>query len=91
VCAHLQIFCNGEAGEYAAPFRYQCQAVVYALVCGNVVQGFPVVHDELVLEVPQEELPIMKEKLRDLMCHVAELKVPLEVGLGEGGNWDEAH
>jgi DNA polymerase I-like protein with 3'-5' exonuclease and polymerase domains len=25
------------------------------------------------------------------MCNVAELKVPLEVGLGEGANWDEAH
>jgi len=49
------------------------------------------VHDELVLEVPQKELHHVKEKLRDLMCHVAELKVPLEVGLGEGGNWDEAH
>jgi DNA polymerase-1 len=49
------------------------------------------VHDELVLEVPQAELLQVKEKLRDLMCHVAELKVPLEVGLGEGGNWDEAH
>ncbi|MGA8146102.1 MAG: DNA polymerase I [Gallionellaceae bacterium] len=49
------------------------------------------VHDELVLEVPQAELHHVKEKLRDLMCHVAELKVPLEVGLGEGRNWDEAH
>ncbi|MBI5437010.1 MAG: DNA polymerase I [Nitrosomonadales bacterium] len=49
------------------------------------------VHDELVLEVPQAELHHVKEKLRDLMCHVAELKVPLEVGLGEGSNWDEAH
>jgi DNA polymerase-1 len=49
------------------------------------------VHDELVLEVPQAELVLVKEKLRELMCHVAELKVPLEVGLGEGGNWDEAH
>ncbi len=49
------------------------------------------VHDELVLEVPEHELLRVKEKLRDLMCHVAELKVPLEVGLGEGGNWDEAH
>ena len=49
------------------------------------------VHDELVLEVPQAELHHVKEKLCDLMCHVAELKVPLEVGLGEGGNWDEAH
>ena len=49
------------------------------------------VHDELVLEVPEEELPRLKEKLRDLMCHVAELKVPLLVDLGEGRNWDEAH
>jgi len=49
------------------------------------------VHDELVLEVPQAELPQVKERVRELMCHVAELKVPLDVGLGEGGNWDEAH
>ena len=49
------------------------------------------VHDELILEVPQAELALVKQKLRELMCNVAELKVPLEVGLGEGGNWDEAH
>jgi DNA polymerase-1 len=49
------------------------------------------VHDELVLEVPQTELALVKEKVRELMCNVAELKVPLEVGLGEGANWDEAH
>ncbi len=49
------------------------------------------VHDELVLEVPQAELHHVKEILRDIMCRVAELKVPLEVGLGEGKNWDEAH
>jgi DNA polymerase-1 len=49
------------------------------------------VHDELVLEVPEQELPHVKHRLRELMCHVAELKVPLEVGLGEGGNWDDAH
>ena len=49
------------------------------------------VHDELVLEVPQAELTLVKEKVRELMCNVAELKVPLEVGLGEGANWDEAH
>jgi DNA polymerase-1 len=49
------------------------------------------VHDELVLEVPQGELVLVKEKVRELMCTVAELRVPLEVGLGEGSNWDEAH
>jgi len=49
------------------------------------------VHDELVLEVPQAELALVKVKLRESMCNVAALKVPLEVGLGEGENWDEAH
>ena len=49
------------------------------------------VHDELVLEVREQELPQLKEMLPKLMCRVATLKVPLEVGLGVGGNWDEAH
>ncbi|MDZ4201677.1 MAG: DNA polymerase I [Gallionella sp.] len=49
------------------------------------------VHDELVLEVPENELELVKKKLRELMCNVAELKVPLEVGLGEGANWEAAH
>jgi DNA polymerase-1 len=49
------------------------------------------VHDELVLEVPLGELSRVKEKVRELMCNVADLKVPLEVGIGEGANWDEAH
>jgi DNA polymerase-1 len=49
------------------------------------------VHDELVLEVPDSELDLVKEKLPGLMCQVAELKVPLEVGMGVGMNWEAAH
>jgi len=49
------------------------------------------VHDELVLEVPEAELHLVKEMLPRLMCGVAELQVPLLVELGEGKNWDEAH
>jgi DNA polymerase-1 len=49
------------------------------------------VHDELVLEVPQAELHLVKDMLPKLMCGIAELKVPLLVELGEGKNWDEAH
>ena len=49
------------------------------------------VHDELVLEVPEAELHLVKEMLPRLMCGVAELRVPLLVELGEGKNWDEAH
>jgi DNA polymerase-1 len=49
------------------------------------------VHDELVLEVPAAELAHVKQKLHELMCNVATLKVPLDVGVGDGPNWDAAH
>jgi DNA polymerase-1 len=49
------------------------------------------VHDELVLEVPQSELALVRERLPALMAGVAALKVPLIAEVGEGKNWDEAH
>jgi len=49
------------------------------------------VHDELVLEVPENELAEVKEKTRELMQGVAKLRVPLIVDVGVGKNWDEAH
>ena len=49
------------------------------------------VHDELVLEVPESELDRVQVNLSNLMCHVAELKVPLKIGFGVGKNWEAAH
>ena len=49
------------------------------------------VHDELVFDVPFDELEILQAKLPDLMCNVAVLKVPLVVSIGIGDNWEEAH
>jgi DNA polymerase-1 len=49
------------------------------------------VHDELVLEVPQDELELVKQKLPELMAGVATLKVPLVAETGVGSNWEEAH
>ena len=49
------------------------------------------VHDELVLEVPEDEIPIMKDELPKLMGNVAELDVPLLVEVGVGPNWEQAH
>lgn len=49
------------------------------------------VHDELVLEVPEDELALVRENLPPLMQNVAKLKVPLLVEVGVGNNWDEAH
>ncbi|MCM0043213.1 MAG: DNA polymerase I [Burkholderiaceae bacterium] len=49
------------------------------------------VHDELVLDVPQDELARVTEKLPQLMAGVAALKVPLVAEVGAGANWEEAH
>jgi DNA polymerase-1 len=49
------------------------------------------VHDELVLEVPDGELEIVKHHLPPLMAGVARLAVPLLAEVGAGPNWDEAH
>ncbi|MES2017141.1 MAG: DNA polymerase I [Pseudomonadota bacterium] len=49
------------------------------------------VHDELVLEVPQAELELVKVQLPALMASVAQLKVPLLAEVGIGANWDQAH
>ncbi len=49
------------------------------------------VHDELVLEVPESELDLVRVKLPELMAGVAALKVPLLAEVGIGKNWDEAH
>jgi DNA polymerase-1 len=49
------------------------------------------VHDELILEVPERELDRVRAELPGYMCNVAELKVPLRVGVGAGSNWEAAH
>ncbi|MBS0551870.1 MAG: DNA polymerase I, partial [Proteobacteria bacterium] len=49
------------------------------------------VHDELVLEVPNGELELIRTELPKLMAGVATLAVPLLVEVGAGANWDEAH
>jgi DNA polymerase-1 len=49
------------------------------------------VHDELVLEVPDSELDLLREALPKLMGGVARLKVPLLVEVGVGADWDAAH
>jgi DNA polymerase-1 len=49
------------------------------------------VHDELILEVPDAELSEVRKRLPELMCGVADLKVPLVAEVGAGLNWEEAH
>ncbi len=49
------------------------------------------VHDELVLEVPEDELERVKPQVEKLMTGVATLDVPLVVEAGVGENWEKAH
>lgn len=49
------------------------------------------VHDELVLEVKAGEADVVAEQVRKLMTDAAELRVPLEVDIGIGNSWQEAH
>jgi DNA polymerase-1 len=49
------------------------------------------VHDELVFEVPEDEIETVRANVPGLMTGVVQWQVPLEVSVGVGGNWDEAH
>ena len=49
------------------------------------------VHDELVLEIAEDQVDIASTQLCTLMSDAASLNVPLVVDAGIGDNWDEAH
>lgn len=49
------------------------------------------VHDELVFEVPEDEVEWVKKEIPALMAGVAELRAPLLAEVGVGPNWDQAH
>jgi DNA polymerase-1 len=49
------------------------------------------VHDELVFEVPEDEVDWVKREIPRLMAGVAHLKVPLLAEVGVGPNWEKAH
>lgn len=49
------------------------------------------VHDELVFDAHNDELTMLKTKVEELMQNAIPLDVPMEVGMGTGKNWLEAH
>ncbi len=49
------------------------------------------VHDELLFEVPDDELAAIEPLVRDVMTKAAELRVPLVVDVGHGPSWASAH
>jgi DNA polymerase-1 len=49
------------------------------------------VHDELIFDVPKEELETIMSLIPQLMENAIELKVPLEVDIRSGNNWYDVH
>ena len=49
------------------------------------------VHDELIFEVPPDELTMVKQLVKEIMEGVWDLKVPLKVNVASGENWAQAH
>jgi len=49
------------------------------------------VHDELIFEIPQDQADATRDLVKSVMESAAKLDVPLEVDVGIGQNWAEAH
>jgi DNA polymerase-1 len=49
------------------------------------------VHDELIFDLHKDEEAIVRPRVQELMKHAVNLEVPMEVEVGVGKNWLEAH
>ncbi len=49
------------------------------------------VHDELIFDLHKDEEAIVKPRVQELMKHAVNIEVPMEVEVGVGKNWLEAH
>ena len=49
------------------------------------------VHDELILDTPKKEIDVVIGLVTESMMGAASLDVPLEIDVGVGDNWDQAH
>ncbi len=49
------------------------------------------VHDELIFELPPEELEHAENIVKDSMENIMELNVPLKINMDTGDNWAQAH
>ncbi len=49
------------------------------------------VHDELVFDLHKQEESLIKTRVEDFMKNALPLEVPMEIGIGVGQNWLEAH
>ncbi len=58
---------------------------------GHEIKMFMQVHDELVFEINSEKADEYSNKIKLMMSNALKLRIPLEVDIGIGSNWQEAH
>ena len=80
---------QGTAADIIKIAMIKCDAEITAK--GLKSKMILTVHDELLFEVPEEEMDIMRKLVKETMENAVELTVPLEVGLETGTNWAMAH
>lgn len=77
----------------AADIIKRAMISVDAWLCESGLRGRMImqVHDELVFEVADEDVRYLTDGVRQAMRAAAELRVPLDVEVGVGDNWQQAH
>lgn len=75
----------------AADIIKKAMIAIHQEILLQKLQGFMVlqIHDELIFEIPEGEIPIFKQLVKEKMEKVFPLKVPLSVDLSLGKNWGE--
>lgn len=63
----------------------------YLISSNSKTQLILQVHDELLFEIPEEDVQTTIPILKKMMEEIVSLSVPLVVDVGIGKNWDEAH
>ncbi|WP_296872725.1 DNA polymerase I [Tibeticola sp.] len=80
---------QGTAADLIKKAMVVVQAALDARAAGTLM--IMQVHDELVFEVPEQEVDWLRQEIPRLMASVAELRVPLVAEVGVGANWEAAH
>ena len=84
---------NGPMQGTAADFIKKAMVKLHKEIISKSLQARIImqVHDELVLEVLNDDVSKTIELTEDVMSNVARLDINLKVDIGVGDNWDQAH
>ncbi|MDD5457099.1 MAG: DNA polymerase I [Candidatus Margulisbacteria bacterium] len=77
---------QGSAADILKMAMLQIEKKLKELKSSMVLQ----IHDELIIEAPENEVAKVTAIIKDMMEHVVSLKVPLLVNIGVGNDWLEA-